>query len=259
MSLLIKIRRSLTWLAHCYKAVFNNYHQQLLPLCQIILKQDDLVIDVGAQAGQLSKIFSRYVPLGRILAVEPGQYSLSILSVVKLIRRLPPVFIISKGVGDKPGKATLRTPLKKSGVLRFGLSKISTAKEDDADKTTKNEHVVITTIDSLIEEHGENRNFSLLKADIEGHEYKMLCGAVNSIEKSKPCLLLEISNDKEKILHFLLTRNYTVLGLVNYGGKETESLRLVEISKDEEVTPRNILAVNNSKKELLRNIKNHFC
>ena len=259
MRLLIKIRRSLTWLAHCYKAVFNNYHQQLLPLCQIILKPDDLVIDVGAQAGQLSKIFSRYVPQGRVLAVEPGQYSLSILSVVKLIRRLTPVLIISKGVGDKPGEATLQTPLKKSGVLRFGLSKISTGKEDDVDKTTENEHVVMTTVDSLIEERREKRNFSLLKADIEGHEYKMLCGAVNSIGKSKPCLLLEISNDKEKILNFLLTRNYTVLGLVNYGGKETESLRLVKISSGKEITVRNILAVSNSKKELLRNIKNHFC
>jgi FkbM family methyltransferase len=254
-----KIRRSLTWLAHCFKAVFRNYHQQLQPLCEIILQQDDLVVDVGAHAGQLTKLFSRYVTHGRVLAVEPGHYPLSILSVVKFIHRLPPVVIIAKGLADKPGEAILQTPLKKSGVLRFGLSKLNIDKGNENNEATKNEHVTITTVDLLIEEQGEKRNFSLLKADIEGHEYQMLCGAIKSIEKNKPCLLLEISDDKEKIMNFLLKRDYSILTLTNYGGKRTEKLRLLEINSELDINARNILAVSNSKKELLNNIKKNFC
>jgi FkbM family methyltransferase len=254
-----KVRRSFTWLAHCFKAVFRNYHQQLQPLCNIILHADDLVVDVGAHAGQLTKIFARYVTHGRVLAVEPGHYPLSILSIVKLIHRLPSVVIIAKGLADKPGEAILQTPLKESGVLRFGLSKLSRDENNENNEATKSEHVTITTVDALTEEYGENRNFSLLKADIEGHEYQMLCGAIKSIETSKPCLLLEISDDKEKIINFLLTRDYSILALANYGGKGTEKLRLVEINNELDVNARNILAVSNSKKDLLNNIKQHFC
>jgi len=62
MTYVSNIRRRLSWLAHCYKAVVRSYHYQLLSLFDIILKPDDLVIDVGAHAGQFSKIFSQRTP-----------------------------------------------------------------------------------------------------------------------------------------------------------------------------------------------------
>ena len=59
MILIPKIRQRLGWLTHCYKAVVLRYHHQLLPIFDLIVKPDDLVIDVGAHVGQFSKIFSK--------------------------------------------------------------------------------------------------------------------------------------------------------------------------------------------------------
>lgn len=259
MRLRIKIRRSLTWLAHCYKAVFNNYHQQLLPLCQVILKQDDLVIDVGAQVGQLSKIFSNYVPLGRVLAVEPGNYPLSILRIVRFLHQLQTVKIIASAVGRQAGNATLQTPLKDSGVLRFGLSHLSSDEKYSEVGSVKTESVKITTVDKLVEQFANGHNFALLKADIEGHEYEMLCGATQSITSNKPCLLLEISNNRKEIMSFLSRHNYIVFALTNYGGKNKEPLRLFQIKEHTENQVRNVLAVNSSNQSVLDDIQKKFC
>jgi FkbM family methyltransferase len=258
MNQLNEIRRNLTWLAHCFKAVTRTYHHQLLPVCSIILKQDDLVIDVGAHAGQLTKIFSRRARKGLVLAVEPASYPLSILRVVQFLHRLHSVKIINVGVGKQRGEAILQTPLKISGVVRFGLSHVTNNESDTSSGPVRNESISITTIDALVEEYGNDLKFALLKADIEGFEYEMLCGAIQSIEASRPCLLLEISKNRKKIMDFLWQREYVVFNLLNYSGKKKEHLRLAEIPYQSESNARNILAVNSSRHEIIKGIKDHF-
>lgn len=254
-----KFRRGLTWLAHCFKAVTRSYHRQLLPLCDIILTMDDMVIDVGAHAGQFSKIFSQRTRTGLVLAVEPASYPLSILQVVKFLRRLHPVKIIKMGIGVRQGEAILRTPIKKSGVARFGLSHISSNATDDTNEPVLREAITVTTIDILINQFGTDRRFALLKADIEGYEYAMLCGAVQAIEKCKPCLLLEISLNRTEIMDYLWQRDYIVFALLNYAGKNKEPLRLAQIHENSENHSRNILAVHTSNHAVLTAIKNCFC
>ena len=258
MKQLNKIRRGLTWLAHCFKAVTRGYHRQLLPLCDIILKPDDLVIDVGAHAGQFSKIFSQRTPTGLVLAVEPAAYPLSILQVVKYLRRMHSVKIIKMGIGVQQGEAILQTPIKKSGVLRFGLSHISSNDTDHANESVLSEAITITTIDVLTNQFGRDHRFALLKADIEGYEYAMLCGASQSIEKCKPCLLLEISLNREEIMDYLWQRDYVVFALLNYAGKNKEPLCLAQIQENSKNQSRNILAVHISRHAVLTQIKDRF-
>jgi FkbM family methyltransferase len=259
MILIPKIRQRLGWLTHCYKAVVLRYHHQLLPIFDLIVKPDDLVIDVGAHVGQFSKIFSKRTPKGLVLALEPASYPLSILRIVKYLHRLGSLKIIHMGVGVRQGEAILQTPVKNNGVLRIGLSKIN---NDDADKATESvvsETISITTIDVLTKQFARDGHFALLKADIEGYEYEMLCGAEQSIEKSKPCLLMEISINREEIMDFLWQRDYVIFGLLNYGGKIREPLRLSEIQKHSELQTRNILAVNTSKTKLLKKLNENLC
>ena len=112
-----KIRRCLGWLTHCYKGLIRTYHHQLLPVFDIILDADDVVIDVGAHVGQFSKIFSKRVSKGLVLAVEPASYPASILRIVKFMHRLRTLKIIKLGISVQPGEAILQTPLKKAGLL----------------------------------------------------------------------------------------------------------------------------------------------
>jgi FkbM family methyltransferase len=253
------IRRKLGWLTHCHKAVFRSYHHQLWPLFDIILKADDFVIDVGAHAGQFSKLFSARAPLGLVLAIEPASYALSILRIVKILHRLHPLKIINMGIGVQQGKAILQTPIKNNGVLRFGLSQVANDDEDNIDESVLSETISLTTIDILTNQFGRDRRFALLKADIEGYEYEMLCGGAEAIETNKPCLLMEISINKEEIMDFLWQRDYVVFALSNYSGKNKEPLRLVQIREHKENRTRNILAVHSSNTEILKKLEVGFC
>ncbi len=259
MSYSDRLRRSLTWLAHCFKAVFRDYHRQLLPLFGNILKHDDLVIDVGAHAGQFSRIFSRFVPHGLVLAVEPGRYALAILYVVRFLHRMWNVNIIAKGVGRQAGGAILQTPLKHSGVAKFGLSHIGSNGADTDNIPAMTETVSITTIDTLVDLYGSGRKFALLKADIEGHEYEMLCGAIHAIENSRPAVFLEVSRDRNNIMDFLWQREYAIFKLLNYGGKKVEHLRLAEIPFQSESDAHDILAIHKSNHDILQKIRHEFC
>jgi len=157
------------------------------------------------------------------------------------------------------GEAILQTPIKKSGVVRFGLSRISTNDTDNADELVISESISVTTINVLINQFGIDLRFALLKADIEGYEYEMLCGAAQSIEKCKPCLLMETSINRKEIMDFLRQRDYVVFGLLNYSGKNKEPLRLAQLGGHSEIQTRNILAVNRNNQTLLKEIQNCFC
>jgi FkbM family methyltransferase len=169
------------------------------------------------------------------------------------------VKIITVGVGKQQGEAILQTPLKNSGVARFGLSHISNNDTQVINGSVRNESIAITTIDALVEQYGNDKRFALLKADIEGHEYEMLCGAIQSIEHSTPCLFLEISKNRKKIMDFLWQREYVIFNLLNYCGKKNERLRLGQIPYQSESDAHNILAVNTSSHEILKGIQRNFC
>lgn len=252
------LRRRIGWLLHCYKAVFRNYHAQLLPLFPILIKPGDLVIDVGAHVGQFTKNFSRCTQAGLILSLEPASYPHSILQIVKFLYRLSTVRIIKMGISVKPGEASLHTPVKASGVVRFGLSQLSNDDSEDNAATVLKETVSVTTIDKLTQQFAHDYSLSLIKADIEGYEYQMLCGGERSIELHKPSLLIEISVNRDEILDFLWQRDYLVFGLLNYSGKSRQALELSKIENSDSKKIRNILAVNNSKKDLLNALYDTF-
>ncbi|NKB38210.1 MAG: FkbM family methyltransferase [Gammaproteobacteria bacterium] len=252
------LRRRIGWLIHCYKAVFRNYHYQLLPLFPILIKPGDLVIDVGAHVGQLSKIFSRNTRAGLVLSLEPASYPYSILQIVKFLHKLSIVKTIKMGISVKQGEASLHTPVKSSGVVRFGLSQINNDGSDDNGNTVLKETISVTTIDKLTKQFAHDYTLSLIKADIEGYEYQMLCGAEHSIEQHKPSLLIEISVNRNEILEFLWQRDYLVFGLLNYSGKSHEKLELIRIADIDSKQIRNVLAVHSSKKDLLDSLYDNF-
>ena len=161
----LSVHGKLTYLAHLFKALTRQHHQEYLPILNEFLKSDSIIIDVGAHAGQFTKLFSALVPEGHVYAFEPGGYASSILTKVIRLYRLKNVTHINKGLGNQYKKENLNIPLKQSGSLGFGLSHIGNNKQDV--RTTVSEIIEIITLDSFAEdERLEKINF--IKADIEG-------------------------------------------------------------------------------------------
>ena len=108
----LTLRQRATYLAHLHKAIFRSYHAQLLPYLARFIPADGTVIDVGAHAGQFTKIFARLAPQGQVYAFEPASYARSILRGVCAVRRLHNVTVVPAGLGAVAGRFDLDIPLK---------------------------------------------------------------------------------------------------------------------------------------------------
>ncbi len=211
----LSMHGKLTYLAHLFKALTRHHHREYLPILNECLKSDSIIIDVGAHAGQFTKLFSALVPEGHVYAFEPGGYASSILKKVIRLHRLKNVTHVNKGLGKQHKKENLNIPLKQSGSLGFGLSHIGNNTQDV--RATISEIIEIIMLDTFAEnENLEKINF--IKVDIEGWEMQLLLGAKSIIQKWHPILTLEVNrlymeraeDTPEQLWKFLSDNGYEI-------------------------------------------------
>ena len=102
MKKIFQLKFSFTLLSHIFKAIFYNYHKDKGHLIQRFLKDPKIIIDVGAHAGQFSKMVSRiYNNKVNIIAIEPGTYARSILRLSIFFNRFKNIFVIPMAVSDQ--------------------------------------------------------------------------------------------------------------------------------------------------------------
>jgi len=210
-----------------FKALTRQHHLELLPLLKKYIPEDGVIIDVGAHAGQFTKLFARVVPQGHVYSFEPGSYARSIVSKVIVLRNLRNVSLFPLGLSDQATEETLHVPIKRSGSVGFGLSHIGQVARDTA-RTEREEKIVLTTLDRFVAENGIQR-VDFIKADIEGWEMRFLLGACQTIEKFRPVIFLEINdeflkranNSAAEIWDFLQSMNYRIDRLENDGATLT--------------------------------------
>ena len=106
-----------------------------------------VVFDVGAHAGQYTKLFARAAYAGQVYAFEPGSYARAILRVVVWLHRLGNVAVLPLALGAECGVATLSMPVKSSGSFGFGLSHLGAPQ--DRWPAVAQELVALTTIDTV--------------------------------------------------------------------------------------------------------------
>ncbi|MCE9648015.1 MAG: FkbM family methyltransferase [Parvibaculum sp.] len=184
----LSFRQRITWGAHLFKALAYQYHRPLATVLRGLIPRDGVIVDVGAHAGQHSKLFARMAPRGHVYAFEPGVYALSILKIVIGLRGFSNVSIVKAGLSDSATTETLHVPLKRRGSVGFGLSHIGAAADGRA---TVAEEIKLTTLDIFARENGLSR-LDFIKVDIEGWEAHFLRGAKETIARFRPSLLLEV-------------------------------------------------------------------
>lgn len=136
-----------------------------------IIKEGDLVFDVGANKGLYAKAFER---LGaKVIAIEPNRILIPILK-----KRLTEGIIIEKGVGDRIGKMkfyiseSIATSSFSEKFVRIGKKRAGT-------KYTETKEVDMTTLDELISNYGLPK---YCKIDVEGFEKSVLSGLSQKID-----------------------------------------------------------------------------
>jgi FkbM family methyltransferase len=180
-------RQRASWLAHLYKAAVQQHHRELTAMFARHISADAVVVDVGAHAGQFTKLFARLAPRGRVYALEPSAYARSILLRALAFNRLANVTVVAAGLSDRPGAAVLHTPLKRSTALGFGVAHLGAAGgTGDIDQT-----IELVTLDDLAAREDFGR-LDFIKADIEGWELRALKGGEATVRRFRPALYLEV-------------------------------------------------------------------
>src|SRR5262245_59580135 len=141
-------RLSGSFLAHLFKAAAKQHHRRLIPTFAALIAPDAVVFDIGAHAGQYTKLFARAAALGRVYAFEPGSYARSLLRTVVWLRGLANVSVLPMALGDASGLATMSLPIKRCGSFAFGLAHLGMPIARWP--TVAQELVPLTTIDAVV-------------------------------------------------------------------------------------------------------------
>lgn len=198
----LTFKQKLSWCNHLRKALTVQYHKDLITPFARYIKADSVVLDIGANAGQFTKLLSRLAPDGTVYALEPSSYALSILHETVRIKGLKNVNILPFGTSAEAGEFTLNVPVKPSGALGYAISQVGN--ETTTPYPVVSETITVETLDALF----PDTQIDFIKADIEGHEYEMLCGAKDILKQSHPALYLEISSAKAKTNIQTLLKKY---------------------------------------------------
>ncbi len=182
-------RPSAAFLAHLFKAGAKQHHRALRPLIARLAPRDGVVFDIGAHAGQYTKLFARIAAEGRVYAFEPGSYARSILRAVIWLHRLRNAAILPMALGAAAGVATLSLPVKRRGSFGFGLSHLGPPQDRWA--VVAQELVAVTTLDAVAQLLDLDR-LDFIKADIEGWELQMLRGGAQTLRRFRPVLMIEL-------------------------------------------------------------------
>jgi FkbM family methyltransferase len=185
-------RLSGSFLAHFFKATTQQHHRALAASIARLVPSDSIVFDVGAHAGQYTKLFARAAAEGRVYAVEPGSYARSILRSVVWLHGLTNVMVLPMALGSGSALGTLTLPVKGRDSLGFGLAHLGAP--ENRWGIVAQELVTVTTLDTVVAALGLDR-LDFIKADIEGWELRLLHGGRDSLQRFRPRLMLELSTE----------------------------------------------------------------
>jgi len=177
---------------------------------RFILKEDDVVFDVGANMGQYLLRLSKIVRSGTIVSVEPIPENLKALHYAVHLLRIPNCKIIPKAVSEKVGVSRMIIPkINKIPISTQATLKNIDLRENDVEQV----EVETTTLDILFEDL-KLRTVDFIKVDTEGHDSIALASGKKMIHAFRPLIRLE-ENVFDGSFTWLFDLGYRAFAIVN--------------------------------------------
>ncbi len=158
---------------------FRGSLEKEMALLPFVVENQSRVLDIGGNRGVYAYCLWR---LGaRVEVFEPNPECCRVLRAWGT--NLPRVNIHCVGLSNRSGKAYLHIPVDESGEEHDASASIEHTEFEDS----RDEVVTLETLDAYGFE-----GVDLIKIDVEGHESRVIEGAVATISRWMPVLLVEI-------------------------------------------------------------------
>ncbi len=156
-------------------------------------------LDIGANVGNHTAALAPFFE--QVIAFEPNPRTSKLLEANAML--FSNISVHSYGLSNEEG--IIQTSYSDENVGGASVTSRSTHKN-------KVEFHLKRLDDQLSKE--QRASVSLIKLDVEGHEYEVLCGAVMTLKESSPLILFEINigeieNGSTKAKEFLYANGYT--------------------------------------------------
>jgi FkbM family methyltransferase len=168
---------------------------------------------VGAHAGWYTRTLSELVgPEGRVIAVEPvpPTFELLVASLKRL--HLGNVTALICALSSTARAATMVVPRDDGAGLNYYTAHLSDGQGEPG--STHAYPVAVRKLDDLLSEAGLQETVGFIKIDVEGHEWPVLQGALDTVRRARPALLIEVTSapDDPTSAAFSLRRTLEALG-----------------------------------------------
>jgi FkbM family methyltransferase len=182
--------------ARAYIANRGNYELGETRFCERVLRAGDVAVDVGANIGLYTLLFSRLVgPEGRVHAFEPAPGNARRLRVNLLLNAADNVELSERAVFSRTGTVTLNLFEQRLGSWHsLGRPELPDPFQPGRTVAPSNSiEVESLTLDAYAASAGLDR-IALLKIDVEGAEPDVLSGAMGLLERRAiGAVLFEVS------------------------------------------------------------------
>ena len=181
------LQQKIRWLALLFKTRRNQRMSKLAAAITTKMNGDNpVILDIGANVGLFTKAFMNTQKTPKnIIAIEPSLYVFCIL--LNITANMPLVRCRKVALSHETATVELKTPIKKSGSLRVGLSHIGNVD----DQKVFVETVVAKRLDDVLNDEQIDQ-VDIVKLDVDGAEEQVIAGAPNLFYNVRPIWFVEL-------------------------------------------------------------------
>jgi len=217
--------------------LYGEYCEQEFTIMQHMVKPTDYVLDIGANIGVHTIWFAKHAFQGFVSAFEPNEFSRELLQKNLHNNQIKNVTVYNNCLGNKVSSVFISS-YSPHVPGNYGECTVLNKR---AGPFHTSQMVTVDDLDPV--------KIDFMKIDVEGYEKEVIQGAIKSIEKFKPSMLVEVNDSKthvEFLWNTLVNKDYGLwwLPVKNYNPTNFKGQR-ANIFLNSGVV--NIIAVHRSK------------
>lgn len=187
----VKFYLPLFYTDHIQKIIYRNrefYEKETLRFLQLHYRHFNAVIDIGSNIGNHMLFYCTQMQAKKVYCFEPHKFNLNILQqniALNYLEDRVDVYPVALGAGEgkgvQAGFSCLNTGMNSVQAVGAGAN--------------KEQEVDIQSLDSY-----QIAKADFIKIDVEGFEIEVLKGAVETIKRCKPVILVEVfESNRQKV------------------------------------------------------------